>query len=147
MGTQLFPVPVDSNWESGMLQPAVVVNTNARRVEVLALPVIDFAAAEPGSPSDGDLYVVTTPWLTGLAGELAYYYDGAWTFWVPFVGMVKHIDGALYQYAPDTTDEWQPYVPVLPALVDAVDDAAALAAGVPLHGLYVTGSAVKRRAA
>lgn len=103
----------------GMTQVSVVANDNARRAEVIALPVESFEATEPVSPSEGELVAMTDDW--GIAfvdpdgdyvsadGVLAYYYDGAWSYWQPFLGMLKEIAGAPYEYDPDSASSWQPY--------------------------------------
>lgn len=51
-------------------------------------------AVPPGSPADGDAYIVaaspTGAWA-GQAGNIAYLIDGAWRFYVPVKGLVAYV--------------------------------------------------------
>lgn len=50
--------------------------------------------APPGSPSDGDIYIVgasaTGAW-SGHDGKIAYCVDGAWRFYAPFKGLLAYV--------------------------------------------------------
>lgn len=109
MSTPLFP---SESWEDGDLQPDVVVNDNARRLEVFGMPALGFAATEPAA-DDGEIYVLSDAWGGGSTGDVAYYFDGAWTFWTPFEGLLKEIGGTLYRYGG--SGGWEVYVVGSPA--------------------------------
>ncbi|MEP3428662.1 MAG: DUF2793 domain-containing protein [Roseibium sp.] len=67
--------------------------------------------APPGSPSDGDTYLVATggtgDWA-GQDGKIAYFADSAWTFFAPFTGLRAFIadEGTLAIY---TSSGWKNY--------------------------------------
>src|SRR5262245_18337161 len=76
---------------NGQDQPEQTINDNFNVIDAqIHLAVISRTTdAEPGSPSNGDRYIVgPTPsgdnW-TGHAGDLAIYYDG-WRFYTPVAG-------------------------------------------------------------
>ncbi len=51
--------------------------------------------AEPGSPTNGDLYIIPasatgTDWSTYTLGDIAHYYAGAWYNYTPFVDQVLY---------------------------------------------------------
>jgi hypothetical protein len=89
-------LPADS-WLSGATAPREVVNNNARRMEVLGLPALSFEATMP-TPAEGDLYILSATWGSGVEHDLAYYFDGAWTYWTPVEGMVKDVGGSPYRF-------------------------------------------------
>jgi hypothetical protein len=95
-------LPFD-DWTDGITQPDVVVNDNSRRAEVIASPAVSFSAAQPGSPAEGDVYIIDGAWGDEVDGTLAYYFDGAWTYWIPFDGMVKVVAGSEYEYTEGST--------------------------------------------
>jgi hypothetical protein len=103
-------IPAES-WTDGITQPDVIVNDNARRLEVISLPAARFEAAMPGSPVEGTVYVLSAAWGDEVTGTLAYYFDSAWTYWTPFEGQIKEIGGSQYRletgvwtaYSPDTS--------------------------------------------
>ena len=80
----------------GQAQKEVTHNDALVRLDALVdLYILDRdLAAPPGSPSDGDAYVVaaspTGAW-TGQAGNIAYCIDGAWRFYVPVKGLIAYI--------------------------------------------------------
>lgn len=133
----LYPIPVLENFADGMTQPSVVVNTNARRAEVCALPARAFESTEPVSPAQGDLVVMSAAWLTGEEGDLAYYYDDTWLFFIPYEGMEKLIGGVESICVFDSSGANWPTL--MSTLGDFPDDAAA-AATVPIGGRYRNGS-------
>lgn len=61
-------------------------------------------ATPPGSPTSGDTYIVasspTGAW-TGKAKNLAYYYNAAWTFFMPKKGWRVHVDDENLYYKYD----------------------------------------------
>ncbi len=95
-------------WKDGAGQNSVPTNTNALRVEVLMAKVISKSTtAQPGSPADGDLYIIPASatgaaWSTFAVGSLAYYRIvdsvGGWYEFVPFSGMMKNVAGTLEEF-------------------------------------------------
>lgn len=78
------PILLLDEWEQGQAQPHVTVNEALRWLECFAqLSVIDIAAAPPGSPADGDTYIVASGGTGAFAGhdlEVALYMGNAWAF-------------------------------------------------------------------
>lgn len=77
-------------------QKHVTHNESLRALDAIAnLAVIDDAlSAPPGSPADGDRYIVaagpTGAW-TGQAGKIAAWQDGAWRFYTPKSGWLAFV--------------------------------------------------------
>lgn len=147
-----YPIIDFDVWPPGIDQAATPANRNALRAEIIAKPALSFEASKPGSPADGDLYVLSASWgdtyldpdndPVDPEGLLAYYRDGAWSYWLPFVGMRKPIADVEHLFVTGSPDEWAPYASTL---VDAVDDTAAASAGVPVGGEYRNGSVLMVR--
>jgi hypothetical protein len=80
----------------GQAQKEVTHNDTLVRLDALVdLYILDRDLANPpGSPSDGDAYIVaaspTGAWA-GQAGNIAYLIDGAWRFYVPVKGLVAYV--------------------------------------------------------
>ena len=127
-------------WPSGITQAATPANDNALRAEVIASPALSLEATQPGSPTNGDLYILSSAWGEEVAGTLAFYRDG-WTYWVPFEGMLKEVGPVMYQYV---SGAWQQYYA---SLGDYADDAAAAVGGVVVGQLYRSTSTLKVRVA
>lgn len=109
-------------WPVGISQAATPANWNALRAEVIARPAVGFQASQPGSPLDGDLYVLSGDWgntyfdldnneITNPAGLLAYFREGAWSFWLPFDGQMKQIGGSYYEYSVGSESDWEAFNP------------------------------------
>jgi hypothetical protein len=68
-------------------------------------------AAPPGSPVDGDTYLVaaspTGAWA-GQAGKLAYSVDGAWRFYSPLKGLIAYVadEQAILIYTGSSWVDW-----------------------------------------
>ena len=96
-------IPFDP-WVSGTNQNSIPANDNAMRAEVLAAGVIaDDVTAQPGSPADGDLYIIPsgatgTQWATFAEDSLAYYMDGTWYEFTPYENLLKVVDGVVKIY-------------------------------------------------
>jgi hypothetical protein len=109
MALDLLPY---SNWAAGTLQNSVPANTNALRSEVLAARVIsDTVTAQPGTPADGDCYIIPagrtgTAWATFAVGSLAYYRGGTWYEFTAYEGLLKVVSAALKLY---TSGAWAAY--------------------------------------
>lgn len=108
MAATARPLLPGDPWLSGTNQNSIPANDNLLRLEVLSLPALSFEATQPAA-SEGELYVLSAAWGDEVAGTLAYYRDGAWSYWIPFLGQVKEVGGSEYQYAPDSSAEWQTY--------------------------------------
>ncbi len=69
-------------------QKEVTHNESLNRLDALIKPVaIDIAYTPPGSPAEGDIYVVGTSPTGDFVGHdnaLAQYLGGGWTFYTPF---------------------------------------------------------------
>lgn len=99
----------------------LVINLNSLRGEVVAKSALSFAAAQPGSPADGELHVLDGDW--GLTfqdeegnpvdgdGLLAYYSSGTWYYFQPDLGRLKGIGSNFYVYEPDSSAAWQLFNP------------------------------------
>lgn len=80
----------------GQAQKEVTHNDALVRLDALVdLYILDRdLAAPPGSPADGDAYIVaaspTGAWA-GQAGNIAYRIDGAWRFFVPVKGLAAYV--------------------------------------------------------
>lgn len=81
-------------------------------------------SAPPGSPSDGDAYVIaagpTGAW-TGKAGSIAVSTDGVWVFYTPYIGLTVYSqdETALLIY---TISGWVNYVDLITAGLEAGHD-------------------------
>ena len=86
------PTTAESNWGADM-------NANLKRLDALTqLGVKDKdLATPPGSPANGDRYIVaaspTGAWA-GRAADVAVYFtaDAAWTFYTPKRGWLAYVD-------------------------------------------------------
>lgn len=80
----------------GQAQKEVTHNDALVRLDALVdLYILDRdLSAPPGSPADGDAYIVagspTGAWA-GQAGNIAYLIDGAWRFYVPVKGFIAYV--------------------------------------------------------
>ena len=101
MATSILPY---DEWDAGALQNSVPSNNNALRSEVLAANVIsDSTTAQPGSPADGDCYIIPpaatgSQWATFATDSLAYYRGGTWHEFTPYEGLLKVVAGELQLY-------------------------------------------------
>ena len=112
MSTPILPF---APWESGTNQNSIPANDNALRSQILnGLVISDSTDAQPGSPSAGDIYIMTgsasgTQWSTFDEFDLAIYDGvGTWHAYAPVEGIFVNIDGSLYSwdgsaYVPVTT--------------------------------------------
>jgi hypothetical protein len=117
-------------------------NANLKKIGAfMFLSVISATTtAEPGSPSDGDRYIVPTSatgtnWA-GQDGTVAVYEVDTWVFYTPAEGWEAR--------AEDTNQPWL-YTSTAWSLKGATfgsyaDDSAAATGGVPVGGFYVNSS-------
>lgn len=90
MSTALFPFAV---WQSGTNENSIPANDNALRVEILMGPAVGVADSAPGSPSDGDQYVVGTGWGGHSTDNVVIYKGGVWLEFDAYEGWIKSIAG------------------------------------------------------
>lgn len=101
MSDPILPFAV---WEEGTLQNDVPANDNSLRNEILNGLVISASTdAQPGSPSDGDIYIMTgaasgTQWATFDQYDLAIFYGGTWYAYAPAEGIVVNVAGTLKRW-------------------------------------------------
>jgi len=84
---------------------AISVNEALHRLEGVLVRVLSATTtAEPGSPAEGDTYIVPdsatgTDWA-GNDGKVAHYYGGAWKFYAPVEGLAIYSigDAKAYRY-------------------------------------------------
>lgn len=107
-----LPLTPLSRWLSGTNQNSVPANDNSLRVEIsLTDGIADDVTAQPGSPSDGDWYIIPsgatgTQWSTFAEDSIAIFYGGTWNEFVPGQGNRVSVAGVLMIY--DETDGWEP---------------------------------------
>ncbi|MGJ0397401.1 MAG: DUF2793 domain-containing protein, partial [Methylocystis sp.] len=98
-------------------QKHVTHNEALRALDAIVhLSVIDDAlSAPPGSPADGDRYIVaatpTGAWL-GQGGKVAAWQDGAWRFYAPQAGWRAYVASKTSVYVYDSSN-WVSIVSVL----------------------------------
>lgn len=101
MSTPILPFAV---WEEGTLQNDVPANDNSLRNEILnGLVISQSTDAQPGSPSDGDIYIMTgaasgSQWATFDQYDLAIFYGGTWYAYAPVEGIVVNVAGTLKRW-------------------------------------------------
>ena len=130
-------------WPSGALQPDLVVNDSLYRLDTLVqLSVIDMAhAAPPGSPTDGDRYIVAataTGLWAGKENKVATWSAGAWAFYSPHTGWRVYNAASTSDYVWNGT-AWvsavlSPVGSALPAAKIWVGNVGNVAAAVLLSG-------------
>lgn len=94
-------------------QPEVLINRSERRLDALVqLTVKDKdLTAPPGSPADGDAYIIagtgTGGWAGHSGGALAYYSSG-WLFVTPHFGWLAYVqdEAVHYRFEDGSPDAW-----------------------------------------
>lgn len=86
-----------------MTQPSVPVNDNALRWMLTQTNVNNATTAQPGSPSDGDAYIIQsthtgTQWATFAEDDLVIYFGGTWYNFTPSEGNTVSVSGVRYTY-------------------------------------------------
>jgi hypothetical protein len=109
MSTPILPFAV---WAPGTNQNSIPANDNSLRQQILSgLVISDATAAQPGSPADGDIYIIPAA-ATGAAWalfdefDLTIYSSGAWYAFAPVSGVVVNVAGVLKRWGGSA------YVPV-----------------------------------
>lgn len=90
---------------AGQASKYLTHNTALRQIEAQSVHAISRTASEPGSPAEGDVYIVPagangTNW-TGHDGEIGHYYSSAWHFYVPTEGITLWVDDEDFLVAYD----------------------------------------------
>lgn len=97
---------------SSQAQKEVTHNEGLNKLDAFVTPVVaDIADAPPGSPAEGDLYIVgTSPSgdFSGKANQLAQYQTGGWVFYAPFKWMDAVVESLDSRMAYDGAG-WVPF--------------------------------------
>lgn len=112
----LTPILGLTELEASQSQPELVVNAALRVLEVAAqLSVLDYTlAAPPGSPADGDRYIIAATasgvWL-GHEDSIALCVAGAWVIIPARKGMVAWVESieSRLSFQGVTTPAWAPF--------------------------------------
>lgn len=108
MAATAQPIDTTVHWDEAVDQPSLIVNENFLRLEVLLAAALSFEATQPGSPSEGGLYILSAAWGDEVIGTLAYYRDGAWSYWTPVSGMIKRVGATdYYMFDSDGSGIWE----------------------------------------
>lgn len=95
-------------WESGTTDNSIPANDNALRFHISQTDVNNATNAQPGSPSDGDAYIIQAThtgaqWATFTPKSVAIYWGGTWYEFLPHEGQRVSVTGAIYVY---TSGAW-----------------------------------------
>jgi hypothetical protein len=97
--TAIFPLPV---WVQGTTQPSTPVNDSFLRTEVLARGAISITSTPPGSPADGETYILgaapTGAWSTFAENDVVLWRSGTWYRFAPFFGWLKQVGTDVRRY-------------------------------------------------
>ena len=110
-----LPLTPYERWESGTNQNSVPANNNSLRDEIFNTDgIADDVAAQPGSPDDGDWYIIPaaatgTQWATFAEDSVAIFYGGTWYEFVPAEGNKVSVSANLLIY--DGSGGWQSLAP------------------------------------
>jgi hypothetical protein len=139
MSTPILPFAV---WAPGTNQNSVPANDNSLRNQILnGLVISDATAAQPGSPTDGDIYIIPAAatgaqWATFDEFDLAIYSGGTWYAFAPVEGVVVNLagelktwDGAAYVAAADPAGSAASALAAASAYTDGEISALGLADG------------------
>lgn len=102
------PIVPFATWASGTNQNSIPANDNAMRSEIFQRNVNNATTAQPGSPSDGDCYIIQSThtgamWSTFTPKDLAIYKGGTWYAFAPAEGNRVSVSGTSYIY---TSGAW-----------------------------------------
>lgn len=134
-----MPLTPLSRWDPGTNQNAIPANDNSLRVEIFNTDgIADDVTAQPGSPVDGDWYIIPagatgTQWATFAEDSVAIFYGGTWYEFVPSEGDKVSVAGVPLIFE---SGAWVPFVApsgaawgaITGTLSSQTDLAAALAA-------------------
>lgn len=120
-------------------QKQVTYNEAMRMLDTLVHPVVKSRTltAPPGSPAEGDAYLVAaspTGGWSGKAGKLAVFLDGGWLFHAPLDGWLLYVE-ANDQFVQRQAGVWTP-------LLSSVHDLSDYGEGTWTPGISFGGNAV-----
>lgn len=98
------PLTPYDRWLSGTNQNSIPANDNSLRDEIFNTNgIADDVTAQPGSPADGDWYIIPpgatgTQWAMFAEDSVAIFYGGTWYEFVPAEGNIVTVDGDFYIY-------------------------------------------------
>lgn len=100
MSTAYMP---PSWWDEGTNQNDIPANDNSLRLWISQRNVNNATTAQPGSPADGDTYIIQSThtgaqWSTFTPKDVAIYYGGTWYAFAPVDGQRVSVSGAVYIY-------------------------------------------------
>lgn len=101
MSLPILPFAV---WQSGTNENSIPANDNSLRHEILnGLVISSSTAAQPGSPSDGAIYIIPAgatgaQWSTFDEFDLTIYRGGTWYAYAPVEGIVVNLAGTLNRW-------------------------------------------------
>lgn len=107
-----LPLTPYERWDSGTNQNSIPANNNSLRSEIFNTNgVSDSVTAQPGSPADGDWYIIPAgatgaQWATFAEDSIAIFYDGTWYEFVPADGNKVAVDGVIEIF--ETGTGWVP---------------------------------------
>lgn len=102
MSTPILPFAV---WVPGTNQNSVPANDNSLRNQILnGFVISDSTNAQPASPTDGDIYIITGAatggqWSMFDQYDLTIYDSGTWYAFAPVEGIVVNLAGELKQFS------------------------------------------------
>lgn len=108
-----LPLTPFDRWESGTNQNSIPANNNSLRTEIFNTDgIADDVTSQPGSPSDGDWYIIPngatgTQWSTFAEHSVAIFYGGTWYEFVPAAGNIVSVDGAPQIF---NGSSWEAYI-------------------------------------
>lgn len=98
------PLTPYDRWDSGTNQNSIPANDNSLRDEIFNTDgIADDVTAQPGSPEDGDWYIIPngatgTQWATFAEDSVAIFYGGTWYEFVPEEGSIVTVARGFYIY-------------------------------------------------
>jgi hypothetical protein len=92
MSDPAFPYAV---WAANTLQNDIPANDNSLRTEMLIVSALAIESTQPGSPTDGDCYIIGAApsgaqWSTFTEDDIALYRGGTWYAIEPPAGLLKY---------------------------------------------------------
>lgn len=98
------PILPFATWPETITQARIPANDNSLRNQILnGLVISESTDAQPGSPADGDIYIMTgaasgTQWATFDQYDLAIFMSGTWYAFAPVAGIVVNVAGTLKRW-------------------------------------------------
>lgn len=91
-------------WSSGLTQPSIPFNDNFLRFHISQTDVDNSTTAQPGSPANGDTYIIQSThtgssWATFAEDDLAIFWDGTWYNYTPTEGNRVSVGSSSYIYS------------------------------------------------